>query len=455
MSQNSLPDLPVEVWRDIILYLQNVPKAVPTISLVCRHLRQVCRPFLFERIVLDGFSGLGRAFSLFLFFDNNPEARGWVKELRLSNWSIVGPGMPARGLDASAVAMEKAFKMFHNLRALELFKTFVTPGMWAHIGGSTHLRRLSFQPAYVSPDVEDECFEQSRIQELKLNNADNGSSIPDQAFMLMYLESLKTIRIDVWLLTGAGHFLEEEESPNDNLEVLDIFAEGTSLRMENEYFGAMGEILAQYPDITHLSTPDTMDIRPVQTLAEDIATNLTSFQGRPSNVRLFCKHLALESLTISAVAAFPLKEEYLTAGPFQIRSLSLHGVGWEERTMGLIEQHCPQLEELKVYAFTMPKMNETDTPNLPNLKSIALMCRHTPDGSWFEIKASSPAGWRDNERQMIEQKWVPKLPQLIHARFNSVFSWKHFGPVDGWGCVEGRDLDVTLVRGEFKRRRQT
>ncbi|KIO33231.1 hypothetical protein M407DRAFT_198427 [Tulasnella calospora MUT 4182] len=362
--------------------------------------------------------------------------------------------MPARGLDASAVAMEKAFRMLKNLRALEIFKTYITPGMWAHLGGSIHLRRLSFQPAYVSPEVEDECFEGSRLEELRLKNAENGSSIPDQAFMLMYLESLKTIRIDVWLLTGAGNFLEEEGSPNDNLKTLDIFSEGTSLRMENEYFAAMEEVLGQYPGIVNLSTPDTMDVRPVQTLPDDVATSLKSFHGRPTNVGLFCQHMALESLSLSAVAAFPLKEEHLTAGPFQLRSLSLHGVGWEDRALGLIEQHCPQLEELKVYAFTMTKMNETDIPSLPNLKSVALMCRHTPDGSWLEVKAPSSSGWRDNEQRMIEQMWAPKLPQLTQARFNNVFSWKHFGHADGWGCVEGRDLDVTLVRGEFKRQRQ-
>ncbi|KAG9049891.1 hypothetical protein FS837_008813 [Tulasnella sp. UAMH 9824] len=454
MSLNSLPDLPVEVWRDIIQYLRNVPRAVPAISLTSRHLRQVCRPFLFERIVFDGFSGLGRAFSLFLFFDRNPEAREWVKELRISNWSIVGPGMPARGLDASAVAMEKAFRMLRSLRALEIFKTYVTPGMWAHIGGCTQLRRLSFQPAYVSPDVEDDCFEESQLEEIKLKNAENGSSIPYQAFMLMYLESLKTIRIDVWLLTGAGNFLKEEENPSQNLKVLDIFSEGTSLRMENEYFAAMEEVLAQYPDIAHLSTPDTMDVRPVQTLPNNVATNLTSFQGRPTNVGLFCPHMTLESLSLSAVAAFQLKEEYLTAGPFQLRSLSLHGVGWDDRTLGLIERHCSQLEELKVYAFTMTRMTETDIPDLPNLKSVTLMCRHTPDGSWLEVKAPSSAGWRDNEQRLIEQIWAPQLPELTQARFNNVFSWKHFGPADGWGRIEGRDLDVTLVRGEFKRQRQ-
>ncbi|KAG9018522.1 hypothetical protein FRB90_011562 [Tulasnella sp. 427] len=453
MSHNSLPDLPVEVWQEIIQYIRHVPRTVPDLSLVCRNLRQICRPFIFERIVFDGYSGLGRAYALFNLFKDNPDMRSWVKELRISSWAISGAGMPAGGLVGLARAMEEAFTELHNLRALEIVKTFITPKMWCHIGGSTHLRRLSLPPSYISEDVSEDCFNDSKLEEVKLCYAEGGKFIPAQSLKLLSIANLEVLRIDVWLNVGVGKHLEEEpiQSTNpSNLRVLDLFLEGTTLRMGDNDLAAVGHILTQYPLVAELKTPDTMEVLSASRLSEHLGNNIEKFHGRPGNVDIFCRHCPLRLLSLSSAAAFELKEVHLTAGPFQLRSLSLHGVSWEYATMGLIERHCPQLEELHVFAwaYAARRMREEDVPNLPSLKSVVLLCRHTSASRWFDTNSSS--GWWDDERAMLERTWGPGLPMLARARFNGIFEWKLGSPADGWIYAEGRDLGVTTVRDSRK-----
>ncbi|KIO17646.1 hypothetical protein M407DRAFT_32671, partial [Tulasnella calospora MUT 4182] len=145
---------------------------VKSLTLTCRHFNKLCRPIMFERIVLNGQDQSGE---LMRFLKGDALARSWVRVLKVQSWSqepgqlgasdsnanTPWPGGVANRGRQSFTDMEELFIQFPSLKEVHFLSSDLTEAMLQHVAHNLCVREGDGTPK--SPTRSDAQEEQLQI----------------------------------------------------------------------------------------------------------------------------------------------------------------------------------------------------------------------------------------------------------------------------------------------------
>ncbi|KAG8947181.1 hypothetical protein FRC04_010904 [Tulasnella sp. 424] len=399
---------------------------VKSLTLTCRHFSKLCRPILFERIVLNGQDQSGECIN---FLKDDAQARSWVRLLKVRNW-IREPGQPEASKpdgvgNRSRQAfpdMEELFIQFPSLKEVHFLSSDLTEAMLQHLAYNLCVREGGGTPD--SPTRFDSGDEQLPIvSRLHLDTSTLLRSLPLFQSTDVSFPAIETIAV--------SHTVGVAKIP------------------PQDWMISLQGLVERAPNVDELKLPSwTSDLKDeFEPLASLIRIpNLRTFQG-PLSMAQIAMGLDLESLYVQEAGprgGSLVPFSYFTSS---LRSLCISNVAWRSSTPRDIAKAFPQLEILVVYAprYWTAHTYTSDMDPLPKLRTMVLLDGSYADTMGVGDRGSAytcsvlmvPADRIYKRRRDVEDKLVQDLekvcPELQEVRLHPRRMWER-GP-SGWQPV--------------------
>ncbi|KAG9049755.1 hypothetical protein FS837_009289 [Tulasnella sp. UAMH 9824] len=456
-SQRRVPmyEVPTELWLKIFISARHQERhtapgsqddlstpqnsdrtdIVKSLTLTCRHFNKLCRPILFEKLVLDG---KVQSSELVSFLKADALARSWVRVLKVQSWSQ-GPGQPGapdsntnaplpgvvanRGRE-SFTDMEELFIQLPSLKEVHFLSSDLTEAMLQHVAHNLCVREGNGAPT--SPT--------------RFNAQEE------------HLPTVTRVHLDTNTLLRSLPLLQSTDVSFPSLKIIAIsHPTGAAKVPPQDWMISLQGMVERAPNLEELKLPSWIsdqkdEFEPLASLIR--VPKLRVFQG-PLSMAQIAMGLELESLYVREAgprAGQLVPFSYFTSS---LRSLYISNVAWRKSTPRDIAQAFPQLEMLVVFAprYWTSHTYVSDVDPMPKLKTLVLLDGSHADtmgvgdrGTAYTCSLLMVPGDRYyNRRKDVEDKVVRDLeivcPELREVRLHPRRMWER-GP-SGW-------LPVTL-----------
>ncbi|KAG8900094.1 hypothetical protein FRC01_010267 [Tulasnella sp. 417] len=454
-SQRRVPvyEVPTELWLKIFISARHQERhgtpmsqddattpqnsdrtnIVKSLTLTCRHFNKLCRPILFERIMLNR---QDQSDELLGFLKDNAQARAWVRLLKIQSWLQEA----AEAADSNATApwpggvanrgrptyddMEGLFIQFPSLREVHFLSSDLTEAMLQHVAHNLCVRGGDRAP-----------------------NSPTRFNAPEEQ-----LPVVTRVHLDTNTFLRSFLLLQSTDVSFPALKTIAITHPVSGGKVPpGEWMIGLQGMVERAPNLEELKVPSWIsDLKDeFEPLASVIRIpKLRVFQG-PISMAQIAMGLDLESLYVREAgprAGQLVPFSYFTSS---LRSLYISNVAWRKSTPRDIAKAFPQLETLVAFAprYWTSHTYVSDVDPMPNLKTMVLLDGTHADslgvgdrGTAYTCSLFMVPGDRYYKgRKDVEDKVVKDLekvcPELREVRLHPKRMWAR-GP-SGW-------LPVTL-----------